>query len=136
RGAGVPALASGGRWGGRRRRGSHRGDRSTQQRDADPDRARLVAGAFAGDAANPGHLKGRPPRGEPGRGGTRPGPGRGRRDRQDCPGAAPLTGEDDDRDEYDALDEALMETFPASDPIAVSASAVLPKPAGGRGGDS
>ncbi len=23
-------------------------------------------------------------------------------------------------DEYDALDEALMETFPASDPIAVS----------------
>ena len=24
-------------------------------------------------------------------------------------------------DEYDALDEALMETFPASDPIAVSA---------------
>jgi hypothetical protein len=29
-----------------------------------------------------------------------------------------------------------METFPASDPIAVSASAVLSKPAGGRGGDS
>jgi hypothetical protein len=27
----------------------------------------------------------------------------------------------DDRDQYDALDEALMETFPASDPIAVSA---------------
>jgi len=25
-----------------------------------------------------------------------------------------------DGDEYDALDEALMETFPASDPIAVS----------------
>jgi len=29
-----------------------------------------------------------------------------------------------DGDEYDALDEALMETFPASDPIAVSAAAV------------
>jgi hypothetical protein len=28
---------------------------------------------------------------------------------------------DDDRNGYDALDEALMETFPASDPIAVSA---------------
>ena len=26
----------------------------------------------------------------------------------------------DEGDEYDALDEALMETFPASDPIAVS----------------
>jgi hypothetical protein len=26
----------------------------------------------------------------------------------------------DEDDEYDALDEALMETFPASDPIAVS----------------
>jgi hypothetical protein len=28
--------------------------------------------------------------------------------------------EQDDRNGYDALDEALMETFPASDPIAVS----------------
>jgi hypothetical protein len=28
--------------------------------------------------------------------------------------------EDDEYEEYDALDEALMETFPASDPIAVS----------------
>jgi hypothetical protein len=27
---------------------------------------------------------------------------------------------DDDRNGYDALDEALMETFPASDPVAVS----------------
>jgi hypothetical protein len=27
---------------------------------------------------------------------------------------------DDEGDRYDALDEALMETFPASDPIAVS----------------
>ena len=33
--------------------------------------------------------------------------------------------ENGDRDWYDALDEALMETFPASDPIAVSATAVL-----------
>jgi hypothetical protein len=32
-----------------------------------------------------------------------------------------LTTDSDDRDQYDALDEALMETFPASDPIAVSA---------------
>jgi hypothetical protein len=32
-----------------------------------------------------------------------------------------LTTDTDDRDHYDALDEALMETFPASDPIAVSA---------------
>jgi hypothetical protein len=31
-----------------------------------------------------------------------------------------LTTGTDDRDQYDALDEALMETFPASDPIAVS----------------
>ena len=31
----------------------------------------------------------------------------------------------DKDDEYDALDEALMETFPASDPIAVSS----PQPA-------
>jgi hypothetical protein len=28
--------------------------------------------------------------------------------------------DEDDRNRYDALDEALMETFPASDPIAVS----------------
>jgi len=33
----------------------------------------------------------------------------------------------DEDDEYDALDEALMETFPASDPIAVSAAAVRSK---------
>jgi hypothetical protein len=32
--------------------------------------------------------------------------------------AAPV----DDRNGYDALDEALMETFPASDPVAVSAA--------------
>jgi len=31
-----------------------------------------------------------------------------------------LSAEDEDRNRYDALDEALMETFPASDPIAVS----------------
>lgn len=35
----------------------------------------------------------------------------------------PIAG--DDGDEYDPLDEALMETFPASDPIAVSS----PQPA-------
>jgi hypothetical protein len=34
-------------------------------------------------------------------------------------------------DEYDALDEALMETFPASDPIAVSSpQPVLPREPG------
>jgi hypothetical protein len=32
----------------------------------------------------------------------------------------PATEPGDDEAEYDALDEALMETFPASDPIAVS----------------
>jgi hypothetical protein len=35
--------------------------------------------------------------------------------------AAPESREPDDEG-YDALDEALMETFPASDPIAVSAA--------------
>ena len=39
-----------------------------------------------------------------------------------------MTGEDDDGDRYDALDEALMETFPASDPIAVS-EPISPHPA-------
>jgi hypothetical protein len=33
-----------------------------------------------------------------------------------------------DSDEYDALDEALMETFPASDPIAVSEPIVRSQP--------
>ncbi len=31
-----------------------------------------------------------------------------------------MSAEIEDRNRYDALDEALMETFPASDPIAVS----------------
>ena len=35
----------------------------------------------------------------------------------------------DEGDEYDALDEALMETFPASDPIAVSEPIVRSQPA-------
>jgi len=35
----------------------------------------------------------------------------------------------DEGDEYDALDEALMETFPASDPIAVSEPIVRSHPA-------
>ena len=36
-----------------------------------------------------------------------------------------------DGDEYDALDEALMETFPASDPIAISSpSPALPRERG------
>jgi hypothetical protein len=35
------------------------------------------------------------------------------------PNSAPEASADDG-DWYDALDEALMETFPASDPIAVS----------------
>jgi hypothetical protein len=39
-----------------------------------------------------------------------------------------LTTETDDRDQYDALDEALMETFPASDPIAVSEPIRRPMP--------
>ncbi len=37
-----------------------------------------------------------------------------------------------DGDEYDALDEALMETFPASDPIAVSEPLVRPMRAEAR----
>jgi hypothetical protein len=40
-----------------------------------------------------------------------------------------LTTASDDRHHYDALDEALMETFPASDPIAVSAAMVRPEAA-------
>jgi hypothetical protein len=43
------------------------------------------------------------------------------------PRADRLTNPSDDRDRYDALDEALMETFPASDPIAVSAAMVRPE---------
>jgi hypothetical protein len=44
----------------------------------------------------------------------------------------------DEDGEYDALDEALMETFPASDPIAVSEPIrrlvrTLPSPATGEG---
>jgi hypothetical protein len=35
----------------------------------------------------------------------------------------------DDRHQYDALDEASMETLPASDPIAVSAAMERPEPA-------
>jgi len=46
-------------------------------------------------------------------------------------------GEHADRDQYDALDEALMETFPASDPIAVSDPikwlGVAPEPTGSVG---
>jgi hypothetical protein len=34
-------------------------------------------------------------------------------------------------DDYDALDEALMETFPASDPVAVSEPLRRPELAGG-----
>ncbi len=39
-----------------------------------------------------------------------------------------------DGDEYDALDEALMETFPASDPIAVSAATVRSEPSSAPAG--
>jgi hypothetical protein len=52
------------------------------------------------------------------------------------PQSTDRTTDTDDRDQYDALDEALMETFPASDPIAVSApirmleAPTLPSPEG------
>src|SRR6202022_2281758 len=86
-----------------------------QSGDADPGGPCLVAGAFAGHAAHSGNVEGCPPRGESRRGGTGFGPGRARRDRQDCARGEDLTGEDltgeaPAGEEDDALDEALMET--------------------------
>jgi hypothetical protein len=37
----------------------------------------------------------------------------------------------DEADEYDPLDQALIETFPASDPIAVSQPESWPRPSTG-----
>src|SRR2546422_517344 len=104
------------------------GDCQAQQRNAWTGCPGMAAGPFAGDAAHPGNVEGLAPRGERRGRGARPGSGRPRGARPGGQRGLSTSGRDmDEDDEYDALDEALMETFPASDPIAVSAAAVRSK---------